>query len=67
LKHSVFFVFHVFFLYFFIFLEEAFIYLECYPSVKYGGEEAAEEIKLMAPPYLLTTATTPFGFAGDQT
>lgn len=60
LKHSVFFFsFFFFFSIFFIFLEEAFIYLECYPSVKLGGEEAAEEIKLMAPPYLLTTATKP--------
>jgi hypothetical protein len=39
------------FLYFSLFLEEAFIYLECYASVKLGGEEAAEEIKLLAPPY----------------
>jgi len=53
LKHSVFFFFTFFFFFsiFFLFLEEAFIYLECYASVKLGGEEAAEEIKLMAPPY----------------
>ena len=50
LKHSVFFFF-TFFSIFFIFLEEAFIYLECYASVKLGGKEAAEETKLLAPPY----------------